>query len=105
MVKGKLAALGVFALGAGIGAGVALLYAPRSGKHTRRRIRNSANRALNGLEDVREDIETRVTDWVDEASDLIATGKESAMGAFESVRSRVEDGKDRVGRYFRAAAG
>lgn len=105
MAKRKLTALGIFALGAGLGTGVALLYAPRSGKHTRRKIRNSANRALGQLEDMREDIQKRMSDWVDDASDLITSSKETAKGAFETVRSRVEDGKERVGRYIRAVAG
>lgn len=105
MAKRKLSTLGIFALGAGIGASVALLYAPRAGKHTRRRIRNSASRALNQLEDMREDIQTRMTDWADEASGLIASSKEGAIGALETVRSRVETGKERVGKYIRAVAG
>jgi gas vesicle protein len=68
----KLTVAGILALGAGLGAGVALLYAPRAGKHTRQRIRKSANRAL---DHVRDDLQNRVSEWTDEAKDALQHGK------------------------------
>jgi len=99
MARRKLTALGILALGAGIGASVALLYAPRPGKHTRRKLIHSANKALNQLEDMRENIQDQMTDWVDGASHLIVTGRDSAKDIFERAN------KSRVGRYLRSVAG
>ena len=87
----KLATLGIFAAGAGIGAGVALLYAPRNGKQTRRRLRKSANQALHRLEDMQEEVQTKVTDWADVASERIAAG--------------VASGKEHMGRAIRSVTG
>ena len=111
----KLKTVGIFAVGAGIGAGVALLLAPRSGKQTRRRLHNSAIEARNRIEDLQEDIRSCMTDWVDDASETIASGiargkataKESGdcvLHALDSVRECMEDGKDRLEKYIRSAA-
>jgi gas vesicle protein len=116
MANNTLKAFGLFAAGAGIGAAAALLLAPRSGKQTRRRLRNSANLALNRIEDLQEDLRSRMTDWADEASEIIASGiargKETAheggeqvAQALERVKVCMEDGKERVERYVRSVAG
>jgi gas vesicle protein len=116
MADRKIAALGIFAAGAGIGAVAALLLAPRTGKQTRRRIRNTANEALNRIEDVREDLRNRMTDWAEEASDAIVSGLtcgkvaareggEQVTQALERVKEAMEDGRQRVERYVRSVAG
>jgi gas vesicle protein len=99
MARRKMTALGILAVGAGIGATVALLYAPRAGKHTRRKLAHSANKALNQLEDMRENIQTQMTDWMDGASHLIVTGRDSAKDMFDRAN------KSKVGRYLRSVAG
>jgi gas vesicle protein len=116
MTNNKIAAVGIFAAGAGIGAAAALLFAPRTGKQTRRRILNSANEALNRAEDFREDLRNRMTEWADEASGAIASGLscgktaareggEHVTQALERVKEAMEDGKQRVERYVRSVAG
>ena len=90
-MKSKLTALGIFAAGAGIGAGVALLYAPRTGSQTRKRLRKSANQALSRLEDMQEEVQAKMTGWADEASEMIASG--------------VATGKESVGRVIRSVTG
>ena len=62
-----------FLVGLAIGAGVALLFAPRSGRATRRDIKRRADR-------VRAAAEQSVTDVTD-----------SVVGSFQSARRRVED--------------
>ena len=99
MARRKLTALGILALGAGIGASVAILYAPRAGKHTRRKIMLSANKALNQLEDMRENSQGQMTEWMDGATHLIAAGRDGAKDVFERAN------KSRVGRYLRSVAG
>jgi len=105
----KLAGIGLFAAGAGIGAAAALLYAPRAGKHTRARIRNTTNRAVNRLEEVRDDVRSHMSEWVDEASEAIASniacGKESSARVLDEVRDRLQEGRERVEQYVRSVAG
>lgn len=56
-------------LGAILGAGVALLTAPESGRRTRRRIRRSAGGVRENATDRWEDLSTEVKARVDEALD------------------------------------
>ena len=114
-MSGKLRAFGVFAAGAGIGAAVALLYAPRSGKHTRARIGNSANRLRNRADEVQRDVRVYVQELVDDASEMISTNlssgkeavhasKEQALQVFNNVRECVDEGRERVEQYIRSLA-
>src|SRR5204862_8011922 len=107
--------LGCFAAGAGLGALVALLYAPRAGKHTRRRIRNTANRTLYEMTEIRDDLRASMSEWVDETSETIASsiaaGRETLKEGADNVRStlergqeRMEEGRDRVEAYVRSVA-
>jgi gas vesicle protein len=89
----KKLGLGCFLAGAGIGAVTALLYAPRAGKHTRQRIRNSAN-----------DVRAYVSERVDETSETLASTIAAGRGALGKVRERVEEGRDRVGEFVRSVA-
>lgn len=116
MANNKLTGVALFAAGAGIGAALALLYAPRSGKATRWRLWKTANRTLNEIEDVREEVRTHMSEWVDEASETIATsiagGKESLKEGGEhlkrtidNVREHMDEGRERVEAYIRSVAG
>jgi gas vesicle protein len=115
MADNKLTGLGCFAVGAGIGAVVALLYAPRAGTHTRRRIRNTANRTLNEITEIRDDLRASMSGWVDEPSETIAPsmaagretlkeGTDSVRSTLEKVRERMEEGRDRVEQYVGSVA-
>lgn len=71
--KHEDAGVAPFLVGLAIGAGVALLFAPRSGRATRRDIRRRAMRA-------RDAAEQTVTDV-----------RDNVVGTFERARQRVED--------------
>ena len=112
----KRTGLAFLAVGAGIGAAVALLYAPRAGKHTRQRIRNTANRTVNGITEMRDDLRASMSEWVDETSETIASsiaagretlkdGGKTLRSTLGKVRERMEDGRDRVEQYVRSVAG
>ncbi|HEY2806354.1 MAG TPA: YtxH domain-containing protein [Gemmatimonadales bacterium] len=49
-------------IGALLGAGVALLFAPQSGSDTRRLIKRRARRLANGAKDKYEDVKDRIRD-------------------------------------------
>jgi len=114
-MRNKLTGVALFAAGAGIGIGVGLMCAPRAGKHTRTRILNSANRARHRVEEVRDEVRVHMGEWLDEASEAlasnIAAGKEKASEGGErvkelmhNVRERLDQGKERVEAYVRSVA-
>ena len=53
--KGMLKTLGIVCAGAGIGAAAALLYAPQTGRRTRRDLRNFGTRPIDRVRDLGED--------------------------------------------------
>lgn len=54
--------LGILCVGAGIGASMALLYAPQSGRRTRRDLLRYGNRTLDQIRDFKDDVSGRVDD-------------------------------------------
>lgn len=65
-----------FLVGAAVGAGVALLYAPKSGKETRRYLAKTAERS-------KEYVETAARDVADKSKDVYERGREVADEAAE----------------------
>src|SRR5690348_17448016 len=83
----KSGGMGSFFLGLAIGAGLALLFAPQSGRETRQSIARGARR-----------VRTAATDAVEGVTDKVADTFESAKQKVEdriaSVRGAVEEKKD-----------
>jgi gas vesicle protein len=83
-----------------IGAGVALLFAPQSGKKTRRDIVRYAKKAKHKAEDVVDDFTDSLADMVDavgeRASDILDRGKDLAYEAKKDVLKAIEDGQARL---------
>jgi gas vesicle protein len=88
--------------GAILGAGVALLIAPQSGKETRRDITRYARKARRKVEGVAGEVAEKVAvlaDAVDEkAEELLQTGKDLAKESREAVLAALEDGQQRIAR-------
>jgi gas vesicle protein len=76
-----------FLLGGVVGAGLALLLAPQSGKETREKIR-----------DVADDIKEKTTGYIDDAKkkamSFVDEGKEFYEGKKSLVKSAVDAGKE-----------
>ena len=81
---------GSFVLGALVGAGVALLMAPRSGEETQAEIRARADRLRETAEDRVRDAQRRIESRVEQAKD--------------GLHSRIDDVKDAVDSGRQAAA-
>lgn len=76
-----------FLVGAAVGATVALLYAPQSGKDTRRLISKQTERGKDALTDTSKEVldrgrelYERGREFADEAADLFERGKKAVRG-------------------------
>jgi gas vesicle protein len=78
--------VGPFLLGALLGAGVALLFAPRSGEETQADIRERAGR-------LRDAAEERLRDAQAQIEERLELAREELMERVEAVKEAVESGK------------
>jgi len=92
----------LLAAGAILGAGIALLLAPQSGKSTRRDISRYARKAGRKAEEVVEDFSDSVSEMVDrvgeKAAEILDTGKDLAYEAKKEVLSAIEKGRKQMER-------
>ena len=83
-----------------IGAGVALLFAPQTGKKTRRDIVRIAKKTKHKAEDVVDSFTDTISDLVDavgeKASGILDQGKDLAHDAKKEVLRAIEDGQARL---------
>jgi gas vesicle protein len=83
-----------------IGAGVALLFAPQSGKRTRKDIVRIAKKTRHKAEDVVDNFSDTLSDMVEavgeKASDILDQGKDLAYDAKKEVLRVIEDGQARL---------
>ncbi len=97
VIEREEAGIGTLLLGVAIGAGIALLLAPRSGVETRRMIENRARRTGDRLRDaatgVADDVANqvssvrdRVTERVGAARDAVRRGQEHVLDAVDAGR-------------------
>jgi gas vesicle protein len=76
--------IGFMALGLGLGAAVALLYAPRSGKVTRRYVRAKATSGARYMRDQAEDLRGTAVNRYSQAKRTLADTKESLATAIDA---------------------
>jgi gas vesicle protein len=88
---------GAFLLGGLIGAGIALLYAPKSGRETRKDITKAARRVKKDTVELVEDTIQNVDDFVstvkDHASDIIERGVELSDSAKKEIIKSLDHGQ------------
>ena len=84
--------------GAMIGAGIALLFAPRSGKNSRREIALTTRKAGRRMKRAARDISDGVSGVVDSVenatADFLAMGGEVAHGVKRKLRDTLEAGEE-----------
>lgn len=86
--------IGTFLLGAAIGAGLALLLAPKSGAETRADIRRRARRVSDAASRVAGDVSEKVTDTFHDARRRVEEQIDSAREAIAAKRDQVRDAMD-----------
>ena len=97
---------GKFVLGAGIGAGLALLFAPQEGSKTRKELKEKMDELLEKVKaidpnDVKEDIITKVNDLKDAVKDLdkekaLEMAKKGAKVVEKKANELYETAKDKA---------
>lgn len=88
------AGIGTFLLGAAIGAGIALLFAPRSGAETRADIRRRARNAKDAASRTVHGVTDTVTDTFQDARRRVEEQIDSARSAIEHKRDQVRRAVD-----------
>lgn len=90
-----------FLLGGLVGAGVALLFAPRSGEETRRKIKELTEEVKEKAEDYVEQVKGKVTSTVgkgkeffEEKKSIITTAVEAGKEAYEKEKERLSKEKE-----------
>lgn len=95
VVERQSSGVGTFLLGALLGAGVALLFAPRSGEETRRELGTGMRKLRESAEDTVQKVHKAVTGTIEEFRDQVNDRMDSARQAMEAgreaaLRSRAE---------------
>ena len=100
MVNEKTRSVLWFVSGAMIGAGIALLFAPQSGRQTRRDLVRMGKIARSKAEDMRLQLRHSLIELADDISDKVQLqidrGKELTDKAVEQVQGAVDAGKKLV---------
>ena len=88
--------IGVFLAGLGIGAVIALLFAPRSGKETRDMILQKAEEGKDFVKTKGEEIRKQAEDAVEKGKDLVNKQKELLSAALEAGKQAYQDEKSKA---------
>ena len=94
---------GSFLLGILVGAGLGILFAPRSGEETRDEIREGAKRLGRQAEDALRQVRGAVGDTVDEVRHGLTERMDAARDAFESGRRTARETRDEMEHRVREA--
>jgi gas vesicle protein len=95
--------VGAFLYGAAIGAGLALLFAPRSGRETRAELRTGVMRMKDRAEEAVRNIQDTVTGTIDEVREEVSERIEAARDAFDAGREAARETRAQMERRIREA--
>ncbi len=90
VIENHSAGVGPFLIGLAVGAGIALLFAPRSGEATRRDIKRRALRVRRAAEQVASDVADTVSDSFNDARRRVEEKIDAAREAVDIKREQVQ---------------
>jgi gas vesicle protein len=93
IVERKRGGFGLFIWGAVIGAGLALLFAPRSGRQVRADIRDGVQRLRDQAEEAVREAQRSVTDRYDNVRSDVRGRVDAARDAFEAGRRAAREAR------------
>ena len=88
--------LGFFLAGLGIGAVLALLFAPQSGKETRDLISQRASEGRDYVSTRGRELREQAEDLVEKGKDRLAKEKERVSGAYDAARQAYREEKSKA---------
>ena len=94
VIEQKESGIGSFLLGLAVGAGVALLFAPRSGEETRRDIQRKARKVTDQAQDLVSEITDTVGNTFQQAKSSVEDRIDAARDAVELKRRQVSHAVD-----------
>jgi gas vesicle protein len=103
VIERRTGGVGGFVYGALIGAGLALLFAPRSGRETRTEIRTGVERIRGRAEDVVRQVQESVTGTFEDVREEVNDRLDSAREAFEAGRQAARETRDQMERRVQQA--
>jgi gas vesicle protein len=89
----RLSKLAYFLVGGGIGAVVALLFAPRTGRETREMIAQRASESRERVLSASRNVGDRVTSYIDKGKEVVSSQKEQISAAIEAGKQAYRDEK------------
>ncbi len=88
--------LGFFLAGLGIGAILALLFAPQSGKETRELIAQKASEGRDFVANKSRELREQAEDLVEKGKERFAKEKERVSGAYDAARQAYREEKSKA---------
>jgi gas vesicle protein len=85
-----------FLAGAALGAGLALLYAPKSGRETREQIADLADDAVDRIKEYAKDAQTKIVNAFEEGQEAIREKKSILASAIEAGRDAIQKEKGKL---------
>lgn len=86
--------IGTLLMGIAIGAGLALLFAPRTGEETRRDLKRRARKVTDQAQDFMSEVTESVSQKIQEAREQVETRIDSTRSAVDLKRRQVSDAVD-----------
>lgn len=85
-----------FIAGAAVGAGVALLVAPRTGEEIRSKIKGLADDAIDKIKEYTTEAQEKIKSTLDDGKDLIVEKKSIISSAIEAGKEAMEKERERL---------
>ena len=85
-----------FLAGAAVGAGVALLFAPKTGKELRDQISDLAEDAVDKIKEYTTEAQNKIKSTIDEGKELYSEKKSIITSAIEAGKEAMEREKERI---------